>query len=202
MADDTPTIELEQRLRRMNAGDRAARDALFAHLASRLERLARKMLRQFPGVARWCQTDDVLQSALARLVRSLGEVRPASLRELLALSTTMLRRELIDLARHFYGPEGAGAHHASQPGDGSVPAHERADATHDPAALAAWGEFHDKARQLPDEEREAFDLLFYQGLTQPETAGLLGVSERTVQRRWQAALMRLHELTGGHWPGT
>jgi RNA polymerase sigma factor (sigma-70 family) len=195
MADGMPTVELEQRLRRMNAGDRAARDELFAHLAGRLERLARKMLRQFPGVARWAQTDDVLQSALARLVRSLDELRPASLRELFALSTTMLRRELIDLARHFYGPQGGGAHHAS------APEHEGADASHDPAALAAWGEFHDKARQLPDDEREAFDLLFYQGLTQAEAAQVLGVSERTVQRRWQAALMRLHELTGGHWPG-
>jgi RNA polymerase sigma-70 factor (ECF subfamily) len=198
------TIELEDHLRRMNTGDRQAREQLFRHVSARLERLARKMLRQFPSVQRWCQTDDVLQGALARLLRSLEQIAPASLRELFALSTTMIRRELIDLARHFTGPEGLGANHASQQGGGvgsSAPANERADMTHDPAALALWSELHEKVKDLPADERETFDLLFYQELTQSQAAQVLGVSERTVQRRWQAALLQLHELTGGRWPG-
>ncbi len=36
---------------------------------------------------------------------------------------------------------------------------------------------------LPEEEREAFDLIRIQNLTHPEAAGLLGVSERTLRRR-------------------
>ena len=44
---------------------------------------------------------------------------------------------------------------------------------------------------LPEEEREAFDLRWYQGLTQAEAALVLNVSEATVKRRWLAARARL-----------
>jgi DNA-directed RNA polymerase specialized sigma24 family protein len=45
------------------------------------------------------------------------------------------------------------------------------------------------------------DLLFYQGLQQAEAAAVLGVSERTVKRRWQSARLALHEALGGRLPG-
>jgi len=197
------TVELERHLARMNAGDRAARDQLFAHVANRLERLTRKMLRNYPGVQRWCQTGDVFQGAVARLLRSLDQVKPDSLRGFFGLATQQIRRELIDLARHHFGPEGAGAHHASTAGrdEDQPPAHERADLTYNPAALAGWCEFHEQVRKLPDEEREVVDLLFYQELPQADAARLLGINVRTVQRRWQAALLKLHEVLGGQWPG-
>src|SRR5204862_2838941 len=148
------------------------------------------------------QTGDVLQGAVARLLRSLEQVRPDSLRAFFGLATQQIRRELIDLARHHYGPEGPGAHHASAAGraEDQPPAHEKADLTHNPAALAGWCEFHEQVRKLPDEEREVVDLLFYQGLPQADAAQLLGVNVRTVQRRWQAALLKLHDALGGQWP--
>ena len=67
--------------------------------------------------------------------------------------------------------------------------------------LAAWGEFHRQVRELPAEEREVVDLLFYQELAQAEAAALLHVTVRTVQRRWQAALLKLHRVLKGQWPG-
>jgi hypothetical protein len=33
-----------------------------------------------------------------------------------------------------------------------------------------------------------------------ETVVELGVSAKTIQRRWQAACLRLHEALGGHLP--
>jgi RNA polymerase sigma factor (sigma-70 family) len=197
------TIFLQGCLERMNSGDHDGRDELFRHAGGRLERLTRKMLRGFPGVQRWCDTGDVLQGALARLLRSLAEVRPASLRDFFGLSAAQIRRELIDLARHYQGPEGIGANHASAAGrpDDLPPAHDRSDQTWDPAGLASWGEFHEHIKELPEEEREVVDLLFYQELTQAEAAQLLSVSVRTLQRRWQSALVQLHELLGGRWPG-
>jgi RNA polymerase sigma-70 factor (ECF subfamily) len=45
--------------------------------------------------------------------------------------------------------------------------------------------------RLPEEEREAFDLLRIQGLTQVEAAEVLGVSAKTVQRRLGRALVLL-----------
>src|SRR5256885_9614190 len=53
-----------------------------------------------------------------------------------------------------------------------------------------WTELHEQIGALPDEEREVVGLLFYQGLSQAETAEVLGISLRTVQRRWHDALDR------------
>jgi DNA-directed RNA polymerase specialized sigma24 family protein len=56
----------------LRAGDASARDELLAQASERLIRLTRKMLRDFPGVHRWEETDDVLQNAVVRLCRALG----------------------------------------------------------------------------------------------------------------------------------
>jgi RNA polymerase sigma-70 factor (ECF subfamily) len=53
---------------------------------------------------------------------------------------------------------------------------------------------------MPDEEREIFDLLWYQGLSQAEAATLLKVSERTIKRRWQSARLKLHHALRGGLP--
>ena len=113
--------------------------------------------------------------------------------------------ELLDLARHYNGPQGQGAHHATWgPGDSSATGSDSGPAPHDPsddpARLAAWGEFHERIGSLPDEERAVFDLIWYQGLSQAEAATLLNVSERTVKRRWQAARLKLHEALAGEVP--
>ena len=46
---------------------------------------------------------------------------------------------------------------------------------------------------LPEEEREVFDLARIQGMTQLEAAEVLGVSNKTVQRRLNRALLILSE---------
>ena len=53
-----------------------------------------------------------------RLLRALRGVRPSSTRELLSLAAEQMHRELLDLARHYYGPLGEGANHASTAGRG------------------------------------------------------------------------------------
>jgi RNA polymerase sigma-70 factor (ECF subfamily) len=190
-------------LTRMQAGDETARNELFRHMTGRLERLTRKMLNQFPGVRRWTATDDVLQNALIRLLRALEAVRPTTLREFLGLATEQIRRELIDLARHYYGPQGLGTKHASREGadDSHDPLSARPASSEEPSALAVWCEFHEQVRHLPVEEREVVDLLFYQELTQSEAAQVLEVAVRTVQRRWQSALLKLHGLLKDMRPG-
>ncbi len=195
---DTPsqTARLQRCLDDLRRGDLTARDELLRHVAGRLERLTRKMLRSYPGVQRWAQTDDVLQNALLRLLRALGDVQPATVRDFFGLATVQIRRELLDLARHFQGPLGLAVNQASQE---AVP--EQPDPTHEPSALAEWREFHEQVATLPEEQREVVGLLFYQGLTQEEAAVLLGVAVRTLQRRWRAALLRLSEAVEGGWPG-
>lgn len=196
------STQIQLRLDRLRAGDESARDELLKVACDRLGRMARKMLRGYPGVRRWEQTDDVLQSAALRLWRSLEQVQPASVRGFIGLAAEQIRRVLIDLARHYDGPAGPGSHHPVRTGpDGSGGPPDPGTDTDNPARLAAWTEFHQHVAALPAEEKEVFDLLWYQGLPQADAAALLGVTERVVRYRWRAARLRLHERLGGRSPG-
>jgi RNA polymerase sigma factor (sigma-70 family) len=202
-SDETTVIQ--SWVDRLRAGDESARAALIDCASGRLARLTRKMLKGYPGVARWEQTDDVLQNALIRLDRALKVVIPGTARDFFRLAGAQVRRELIDLARHYYGPHGLGAHHLTQVGhgdqcDGVGLAPSAPDTTHDPARLASWADFHDAVEGLAEADRELFDLLWYQGLTQAEAGAILGVTERTVNSRWLAARVRLSDALGGQLP--
>jgi RNA polymerase sigma-70 factor (ECF subfamily) len=199
------TTEIQLRLDRLRAGDESARDELLKLACQRLTRLARKMLRGFPRVRRWEQTDDVLQNASMRLCQALKEVRPDSVRSFINLAALQIRRELIDLARHYDGPRGMGRHQVRQArkdtsGTTPTPPDTPAD-TDDPDHLSTWTEFHAQIETLPGESKEVFDLIWYQGLSQAEAATLLGVTERVVKYRWRSARLELHQRLGGRMPG-
>lgn len=200
MGDTTGhTARLQHWLDRLRHGDAGARNEVITHACDRLRALTRRMLRGYPGVRRWSETDDVLQNALMRLHRSLAEVQPKSARQFYALAGTQVRRELIDLSRHFLGPEGVGARHDT---DGGEAAGRTPDHRGEPDTLEGWAAFHEAVDGLPDEEREVFGLLWYEGLTQPEAASVLAVSLKTVKRRWQSARLLLHRAMRGRSPGS
>jgi RNA polymerase sigma-70 factor (ECF subfamily) len=199
------TRQIQGWIDRLRAGDESARQELFHCAYQRLLQLTRKMLRGYPRVRRWEETDDVMQNAALRLHRTLADVRPATTADFFRLAALNVRRELLDLAKHYYGPHGQGANYRT-PGQGSGPDAQAAPGQNEPAAdddpdrLAAWTEFHQRVEMLPDEERDVFGLLWYQGLSQAEAAEVLGVSERTVKRWWQSARLKLHEALGGRLP--
>jgi RNA polymerase sigma-70 factor (ECF subfamily) len=202
---DNRTVHLQNCLDRLHRGDEAARKELLEGTCERLTQLTRTMLRDYRRLKRWEQTEDVLQNALVRLYRALQEVTPASLRDFYRLATLQIRRELIDLSRRYYGPQGRGRLHASNveeanPLESHPPAYEQADSSDGPARLAVWSEFHRQVEALPEEEREVFDLVWYQGLQHTEAASVLGVSARTVKRRWQSACLKLHQAMRGELP--
>jgi RNA polymerase sigma-70 factor (ECF subfamily) len=203
MAQTTPdSVDLSVMLGRLNDGDPSVVDPLIQHSCQRLERLAHHMLCGYPALRRWVETDDVLQNALVRLLRALEQVRPTSARHYLALAATQIRRELVDLARHYFGPTGLAANHQSRndsASHGEVDV-QVADLSHEPSTLAQWCELHEQIGALPDKEREVVSLVFYQGLSQEETAATLDISVRTVQRRWHDALTHLHAKLRGNWP--
>src|SRR5213075_2855048 len=82
--------------------------ALLLRACDRLRVLAGKCLRGFPALRRWVETDDVLQQAMLRLHRALQQVRPSTVGEFFALAGLQIRRELHDLHRHHFGPQGVG----------------------------------------------------------------------------------------------
>jgi RNA polymerase sigma-70 factor (ECF subfamily) len=184
MPDDS--TNLEPLLAALSAGDSTARAALIEQANARVRVLAHRMLQNFPGVGRWEQTDDVLNQALVRLHRSLESVQPDSPRHFLNLAAAQVRRVLIDLARKYAGPQGLGANHESRGGQSASGTARFVDTT-EPGDYAQWAEFHECIESLPEPEREVFGLLWYDGLGQSEAAEVLGISLRSVKRRWQSA---------------
>jgi RNA polymerase sigma factor (sigma-70 family) len=197
MGQDTEARELLERLR---DGDGSARDRLIALAQGRFVALARAMLRRYPHVRRWEQTDDLLQAALVRLHRSLAQVRPEGVEHFDNLAAAQIRRELIDLARRHHGPEGLGANHHT---DGDGPGERLAQVTDPsgmPESLEAWSAFHEAVERLPEEERRVVDLLWYRGLTHAQAAEALGVATKTVQRRWASARLMIRDALDGESP--
>jgi RNA polymerase sigma-70 factor (ECF subfamily) len=194
------TSVLQRCLDRVQAGDPTARDELIERAQERLRRLTNKMLEDFPRLRPREELDDVFQNAMLRLCRSLVDITPGSVRAFFRLAALQVRRELLDLARHYFGPESLAARLEGSPDDSS-PNRDLSDHSLDPARLAIWTDFHRQVELLPEDEREVFDLLVYQGFTQPEAAGLLGVDERTVRRRWLSARLKLSTALHGHLPG-
>jgi RNA polymerase sigma factor (sigma-70 family) len=200
-SDPLDTAFLKESLGRSRAGDPNAMNELLSAYWGRLERLARKMLGRFPDVRSVAETGDVLQGALVRLVRALERLEVGSTRDFFGLAAEQMRRELLDLARHHFGPHGGGARNAGplSPDDSTVPGHEPADQAA-PADLERWQAFHDAVERLPAEEREVVGLSFYHGWTQPRIAELFGVDARTIRRRWRSACLKLNEELGGDFP--
>ena len=203
MSELSTTGQIQDCLQRWAQGEDAARDELLALASSWLRRLVVVMLGDYPRVRRWEQTDDVLQNALVRLWRALQDVRPATPREFCGLATLQIRRELVDLARHYFGPQGLGAHHATDTaprGDAPATPGPIAASSCDPGRLASWTEFHDQISQLPADLRSAFEARWYLNLPNAEAAELLGVSVSTIIRHYQAACHQLNQVFHGELP--
>lgn len=198
-------VEIETQLQNLiqlaQQGDASAKDALLDHACDRLLRLTRKMFHSYPALRRWEQTDDVFQNAMLRLHRAWADVKLESVRHFFNLAAVQIRRELLDLARHHFGPEGEAAKHHT---DGQPP-DEPGGALHaqaqEPVDLESWSEFHAQVEALPEQEREVVNLLWYQGFTQEEAASVLGISSRTLKRRWHSARLKLYEAMSREGPG-
>src|SRR5690349_23939109 len=164
------TTEAGDLLGRLRAGDDSARERLIALAQGRFVALACAMLRRYPHVRRWEETDDLLQAALMRLHRGLAVVRPEDVAHFDNLAATQIRRELIDLARSYHGPEGPGANHHT---DGTDPGERLArvpEPSGRPESLEEWAAFHEAVERLPEEEREVVNLLWYDGMTHARAA--------------------------------
>jgi RNA polymerase sigma-70 factor (ECF subfamily) len=157
------------------------------------------MLRRYPHVGRWEQTGDVLQNALLRLCRALDAVPLESTLHYYNLAALQIERELKDLADRHAGPHGFGANHHTDRTGGIVAAH--AGTQDGPETVAEWSEFHHQVDQLGAEQREVFGLIWYHGLAQEEAARVLGVSLRTLKRRWLGARLELARRCAGRVPG-
>lgn len=192
----TSTVVVQRLLDLLKAGDAEASRQLLDVTMERLRTLSRKILADIPGVERWEEIDDLVQNSSLRLWKALEKHHPPTPLDYFRLAAAVIRRELIDLSRRYFGPHGLAANQAKswrQDSQSAATPIDLADnSTYDPVNLSNWTEFHEYVENLPDDERTLFDLLWYQGLTLDEAAESIGSSERTVRRHWQLARVNLY----------
>lgn len=184
--------------------DRRTQDELLRACQGRLRALARKMIKHFPVVVRWSDVEEVLTGASLRLLRALATTPVPDTRGFFNLAAAIIRRELIDLARHFGGPRGIAANHdsvrAADTGHDNRPALDPSADETDPTELDRWTALHEAVDRLPADEREVFGLLFYHRWTQQEIADLFGWCDKTVSRKLKSAAKFLKRELGGELP--
>ncbi len=98
---DLSTILLTRLSESIRNGDAASREELFRRILGRVEKIARRMLNQFPSLRKHEETMDIVQATLVRLMRSLNEIQFASTRDFFGLVAQQVRRELLELSRYY-----------------------------------------------------------------------------------------------------
>jgi RNA polymerase sigma factor (sigma-70 family) len=170
--------------------------ALLDRAVRRLHLLCATLLyRSYPRLTRpplSLQADELLSAVAERLLKALRQARPRTVRQLFALANQHMRWELNDLARRLDDQPAAVELH-----EGLVPAPASSGSGLAPDGLRMLQVIGD----LPEDEREAFDLVRIQGMTQTEAAEVLGVSAVTVKRRLNRGLRLLAERLADLRPG-
>ena len=190
MPDEPTTVTIQRYLDAL-PGDTAAEPIvreLLERAAGRLRLLCANLLhRSYPRLTQPpvnLETDELLGGVVAGLLKALRETHPQTVRRFFALATQHMRWQLNDLARRLdEQPTPVELHE----GMATAPASIESALTPDGRRMLGAIE------GLPEDEREVFDLVGIQGLTHAEAAGVVGVSEKTVQRRLNRARLLLAE---------
>ena len=194
MSEDRTTLVVQQYLDELAAaGAEQSAEPIVRELlgksAHRLHQLCATMLyRNYSRLTKPplnLHPDEMLSSVVERLLKAMRQVRPAGVRQFFALANQHMRWELNDLARRL-------DHQAA-----AVQVRESLAAAPNESSesqiSASTRRILDAIEGLPEDEREAFDLVRIQGMTQGEAAEVLGVSPKTVQRRLNRGLLLLSE---------
>jgi len=192
MDEERTTLAVQRYLNEL-AGDAPAEPivrALLDRSVHRLQLLCSNLLyRSYPRLNRPplnLQPDEMLGAVVERLLKALRGARPRTVREFFALANQHMRWELNGVARRLDKQPGIVELH-----DVPVSAESTGSSSEmNPEYLRMLNAID----QLPEEEREVFELVRIQGLTQPEAAEVLDVSVRTVQRRLNHSLQSLTEM--------
>jgi RNA polymerase sigma-70 factor (ECF subfamily) len=190
MSDEHTTAVVQRYLDELS-GDSPAEPIVRALLDRGVRRLhllcATLLHRSYPRLAQPplnLQTDELLGAVAERLLKALRVARPKTVRQFFALANQHTRWELNDLARRLDRQPTA-----AELQEGQVPEPPSSGSGLTPDGLRML----ETIGKLPDEEREAFDLVRVQGMSHGEAAQILGVAAVTVKRRLNRGLRLLTE---------
>ena len=162
----------------VRSGDHGARDQLFTLIYQELKRMAHARLRhERPGHT--LGTTGLVHETYFRLVdQTRVEWRDRG--HFLVAAACAMRRILVDYARrNRTARRGGGVARLSL--DDDAPAAERSD------MLLALDEALERLAALDSRLSQVVEYRYFGGLTEQETADILGVTSRTVQRDWVKA---------------
>lgn len=184
----TPPGEVTRLLLAWRKGDRDALERLIPLVYGELHRMAERYLRrERPGHT--LQPTAIVNEAYLRLVG--GELPDWQNRaHFFAVAAQSMRRILVEHARRRDAQKrgGGGTRYLL---DTVVMTEPRA------VDLIAVDDALARLAELDPEQARVVEMRFFGGLTEEETAAVLSVSSKTVQRKWLAAKIFLyHELSG------
>lgn len=175
-----PPSEVTQLLIDWNGGDQAAFEKLVPLVHAELRRVARRyMIGERAGHT--LQATALVNEAYLRLVDQ-NRIRWQNRAHFFAISAQMMRRILVDHARkrRYAKRGGKDAIKVSLTEAGELTAERAADVTALDDALNLLAE-------LDHQQSQVVELRFFGGLTNEETAEVLGVSHAMVKREWATA---------------
>jgi RNA polymerase sigma factor (TIGR02999 family) len=187
MGGEASRQQLTQLLREWTRGDSRAHDALAEFVYHELHRLAQSyMRRERPDHT--LQATALVHEAYLRLVDQRVDWKSRA--HFFSVAATMMRRILVDHAKeHRARKRGAGV--------GKVPLDEALTITEEPAGdLVALNDALTNLERIDSRRAQIVELRFFAGLSNQQSAEVLGISPATVQRQWAGARAWLyHELT-------
>jgi RNA polymerase sigma factor (TIGR02999 family) len=165
------------------SGSKEAADALFSALYSELRRLARRELARH-GAPMTLGATTLLHKAYIEIAGRDGTSFPDENR-FMGYAARVMRGLIIDYARTRQALKRGGAFEIT-----SLEI-DCAEAVDDNDLVRVSGALDELAKAEP-ELAEVVDLKFFCGFTFDEIAAMYGLSDRTVQRRWEKARIYLH----------
>jgi len=189
MDEGNTTTVVQRYLLELAGGDGPAEPvvrALLGRAICRLHQLCNSLLRRrYSRLTRPplnLDADEMLGAVVERLIKALRAARPTEVRQFFALASRHIRWELNDLARQLDNRPAAEELQEEQALD---------PATGDSAPTPDGRRVLAAIDRLPDDQREAFDLVRVQGMSLADAGQVLGVSAMTVKRRVDRGLTRL-----------
>lgn len=173
-------------------GDGSAAEALFSALYDELHRLAKRELARHAGPVSLGATT-LLHQAYIDMAAREGSSFPDRGR-FMGYAARVMRGLIIDHARNRYAQKRGGRFEITRLRT------DVAENVVDDRELSRIGAALDELAKLDPVLAEIVDLKFFCGFSFAEIAGIQGVTERTIQRKWEKARIYLHRSIRAELP--